>query len=100
MLPSLGYDGVHWNSTILSHAFYLAIEGGRNRTTGITVTGVGGSNRQDVERVFFRAMTELMPANVSFHITAATVRQSAIDLFGAGSAVFTSVHRALVAVGL
>ena len=99
-LPTLGYDGVHWNSTILSHAFYLAIEGGRNQTTGITVTGVGGSNRQDVERVFFRAMTELMPASTSFGITAATVRQSAIDLFGAGSGVFTSVHQALVAVGL
>ena len=23
-----GYSGVHWNSTILSHAFYLAVEGG------------------------------------------------------------------------
>ena len=36
-LPSWGYSGVHWNSTILSHAFYLAVEGGRNRTTGLTV---------------------------------------------------------------
>ena len=99
-LPGTDSGGVHWNATILGHAFYLAIEGGRNRTTGITVTGVGGANRQDVERVFFRAMTELMPASTSFGITAATVRQSAIDLFGAGSGVFTSVHQALVAVGL
>ncbi len=99
-LPGTDSGGVHWNATILGHAFFLAIEGGRNRTTGITVAGVGGANRQDVERVFFRAMTELMPANVSFHITAATVRQSAIDLFGAGSGVYNSVHRALVAVGL
>ena len=100
-LPGDGDDGgVHWNSTILGHAFYLAIEGGRNRTTGITVTGVGGANRQDVERVFFRAMTELMPAATSIRTTAMVVRQSAIDLFGAGSGVFTSVHQALVAVGL
>ena len=28
-LPAFDYTGVHWNSTILSHAFYLAIEGGR-----------------------------------------------------------------------
>ncbi len=91
---------MHWNATILGHAFYLAIEGGRNQTTGITVTGVGGSNRQDVERVFFRAMTELMPASTSLRQTADVIRQSAIDLFGAGSAVFTSVHQALVAVGL
>lgn len=99
-LPTLGYDGVHWNSTILSHAYYLAIQGGRNRTTGITVTGVGRPNRQDVERVYFRAMTELMPASVSFRVTAGVVRQSAIDLFGAGSGVYNSVDQALRAVGL
>ena len=99
-LPTLGYDGVHWNSTILSHAYYLAIQGGRNRTTGITVTGVGRPNRQDVERVYFRAMTELMPASVSFRVTAGVIRQSAIDLFGAGSGVYNSVDQALRAVGL
>ena len=38
-LRGSGYDGVHWNSTILSHAFYLAIEGGQNRSTGLTVQG-------------------------------------------------------------
>ena len=99
-LPGTDSGGVHWNATILGHAFYLAIEGGRNRTTGITVTGVGSSNRQDVERVFFRAMTELMPASTSFGITAAVVRQSAIDLFGFGSEVYVSVSQALHAVGL
>ena len=57
--------GVHWNSTVLSHAFYLAIEGGRNATTGRSVTGVGPANRADVERAFFRAMTDLMPPNAS-----------------------------------
>ena len=99
-LPGTDSGGVHWNATILGHAFFLAIEGGRNRTTGITVAGVGGANRQDVERVFFRALTELMPAGTSFGITAATVRQSAVDLFGAGSGVYNSVDQALDAVGL
>ena len=81
---ALGCDngGVHWNSTILSHAFYLAIEGGQNRTTGRTVQGVGGANRHDVERAFFRAMTHLMPARTTFPLTAAVIRQSAVDLFG------------------
>ena len=100
LFPSDDDGGVHWNSTILSHAYYLAIQGGRNRTTGITVTGVGRPNRQDVERVYFRAMTELMPASVSFRVTAGVVRQSAIDLFGAGSGVYNSVDQALRAVGL
>ena len=95
-----GYDGVHWNSTILSHAFYLAIEGGQNRTTGRIVRGVGGANRHNVERAFFRAMTHLMPARTSFHMTAAVIRQSAVDLFGVGSATQRAIDQALNAVGL
>src|SRR5205814_10279332 len=51
--------GVHDNSTLLSHAFYLAVEGGRNATSGLSVTGVGGRNRAQIERVFFRAITKL-----------------------------------------
>src|SRR5262249_40334570 len=31
--------GVHVNSTIVSHAFYLAVAGGTNRVSGISVTG-------------------------------------------------------------
>ena len=95
-----GYDGVHWNSTILSHAFYLAIEGGQNRSTGLTVQGVGAANRHQVERAFFRSMTHLMPARTSFRMTAAVIRQSAVDLFGAGSATHRAIDQALNAVGL
>ena len=95
-----GYAGVHWNSTILSHAFYLAIEGGQNRSTGLTVQGVGAVNRHQVERAFFRAMTALMPARTSFRMTAAVIRQSAVDLFGAGSATHRAIDQALNAVGL
>ena len=95
-----GYAGVHWNSTILSHAFYLAIEGGQNRSTGLTVQGVGAANRHQVERAFFRSMTHLMPARTSFHMTAAVIRQSAVDLFGAGSATHRAIDQALNAVGL
>ena len=49
----------HLNSTVLSHAFYLAIEGGRNATSGGFVTGVGAANRAQIEKVFFRAENEL-----------------------------------------
>ena len=99
-LRGSGYDGVHWNSTILSHAFYLAIEGGQNRSTGLTVQGVGAANRHQVERAFFRSMTHLMPARTSFHMTAAVIRQSAVDLFGVGSATQRAIDQALNAVGL
>ena len=99
-VPSVFYDGVHWNSTVLSHAFYLAIEGGAHETTGLTVPGVGGDRRHDVERVFFRAMTELMPPQANVEIAALAVRVAAADLFGSGSDVFGAVHQALNAVGL
>ena len=42
---NLDGGGVHLNSTLFSHAFYLAIEGGRNATSGLSVTGVGPANR-------------------------------------------------------
>ena len=98
-LPSFNYSGAHWNSTILSHAFYLAIQGGRNKTTGRAVLGVGGANRAIIERIFFRAMTDLMPAATSFRMAAAVIRQSATDL-AAGTAAERAIDRALWAVGL
>ena len=99
-LPSVGYTGVHWNSTVLSHAFYLAVEGGVNRTTGLAVEGVGADGRADVERAFFRAMTDLMPPLVDFRTAAAVIRQSAADLFGMDSPTLRAVDEALRAVGL
>ena len=92
--------GVHLNSTILSHAFYLAIEGGLNPTSGLSVQGVGGTNREQIERVFFRAMTEMMPSATTMPLAAAVLCQSAVDLFGANSAVSIAVDQALSAVGL
>ena len=55
------YGGVHSNSGIANHAFYLAIEGGVNRTSGLAVQGVGATNREKIEQVFYRAFTTLLP---------------------------------------
>ncbi|GEM_PF-596093 len=92
--------GVHWNSTLLSHVFYLAVEGGRNRTSGKDVRGVGYVNRGQIERVFFRAVTELMPGSLLFSDMANVIRQAVIDLFGRSSLAGSSVFDALDAVGL
>ena len=99
-LYTFGYGGVHWNSTILSHAFYLAIEGGRHGTSGLTVQGVGGANRHDVETAFFRAMTDLMPSSPHIGQAALAILQSAADLFGPDSATYQAIGQALLAVGL
>ena len=93
------YGAAHWNSTILSHAFYLAIEGGTNLVTELTVEGAGTSNREQIERIFFRALTELMPRTTSFPLAADVIRQAAADL-AAGTAVQQAVEQALAAVGL
>ena len=93
------YGAQHWNSTMLSHAFYLALEGGTNMVTGLTVEGAGASNREQVERIFFRALTELMPQRTSFPLAADVIRQAAADL-APGTDVQRAIEDALVAVGL
>jgi Zn-dependent metalloprotease len=93
------YGALHWNSTILSHAFYLAIEGGTNLATRLTVEGAGVANREQVERIFFRALTELMPRRAQFWVAADVIRQAAADL-AAGTDVQRAIEDALVAVGL
>ena len=95
-----GYSGVHWNSTILSHAFYLAVEGGEHVPSGQTIQGVGGDNRAQVEQAFFRAMVDLAPPFTTFATMGAAIRQAAADLHGAGSDAFNSIHQALTAAGL
>lgn len=92
--------GVHLNSTVFSHAFYLAIEGGRNATSGLLVTGVGAANRAQIEKVFFRAITQLMPNNPNLQTAAAVAIQAAVDLYGAGSPAAQAVTQAMTAVGL
>ena len=92
--------GVHINSGIVNQAFYLAIEGGTNRTSGQTVTGVGGDNRAQVETVFYRAFTTLLPSGATFSVARAATLQSARDLYGAGSDVERALAAAWTAVGV
>jgi thermolysin len=92
--------GVHTNSTIATHAFYLAIEGGTNATSGLSVQGVGPANRAQIEKVFYRGFTELMPANATFSVARAVTIQAARDLYGSGSNVERAVTEAWTAVGV
>jgi Zn-dependent metalloprotease len=91
--------GVHTNSTIASHAFYLAIEGGTNRTSGLFVTGVGSANRDKIEKAFFRGFTTLT-SNATFSLARAKTIQAARDLYGAGGAVEAAIIQAWNAVGV
>jgi thermolysin len=92
--------GVHTNSGIVNHAFYLAIEGGTHRLSRIEVSGVGGENRAQIERAFFRAFTLMLPPTATFAIARAATIQSARELHGAGSAAERAIAAAWAAVGV
>jgi thermolysin len=92
--------GVHTNSAIGNQAYYLAIEGGVNRTSGLAVQGVGRANRDQVEKVMYRAFTLLMPANATYSVARAATIQAARDLYGANSAAERAVTQAWAAVGV
>ncbi len=97
---SLDNGGVHTNSLIASHAFYLAVEGGTNRTSGIRVNGVGGSQRGQVEQVFYRAFAFLLPANATFAMARAATTQSARDLSNGTGDLEKTIATAWSAVGV
>jgi thermolysin len=91
--------GVHINAGIVNHVFYLAIAGGANRVSGQTVTGVGLANIEQMEKIFYRAFTLLMPANSSFSTARAATIQAARDLYPTGPAI-NAVTQAWTAVGV
>jgi Zn-dependent metalloprotease len=99
-LGPLDGGGVHINSGIPNHVFYLAIEGGTNRTSGLSVQGVGAANREQIEKVVYRAFTLMMPARATFSVARAVTLQSARDLYGAGSAAERALAQAWTAVGV
>jgi thermolysin len=92
--------GVHINSGIANQAYYLAVEGGTNRTSGLAVQGVGRANREQMEKVFYRAFTQLMPSNSTFATARAATIQAAIDLYGNNSPALRAVTDAWTAVGV
>ncbi len=90
----------HSLASLSNHAYYLAIEGGTNRTSGITVQGVGASNRDQIEKVFYRAYQFMLGPN-SFYCDAVLASiLSAGELYGAGSRPEQAVVEAWTAVGL
>jgi bacillolysin len=92
--------GVHINSGIANQAFYLAIEGGTNRTSGIQVQGVGASNREQIEKVFYRGFAQLMGSSANFSMARSITLQAAVDLYGLNSASYNAVRDAWTAVGV
>jgi thermolysin len=92
--------GVHINSGIPNHAFFLAIEGGTNRTSGLAVTGVGAANREQIERIFYRGFTSYLTPNATFAQARQATLRAASELFGDASAAYRATQQAWTAVGV
>jgi len=92
--------GVHSNSGIINHAFYLAIEGGTNRTSGLSVSGIGAASREKMEKVFYRAFTQMLTSNATISQARAATLQAARDLYGTNSDVERALTQAWTAVGV
>jgi bacillolysin len=91
---------VHANAGIGNQAFYLAIEGGPHPTTGYLVPGVGPQNREQIERIFYRGISQMLPARATFSLARAATIQAARDLYGTSSAAVTAITEAWTAVGV
>ncbi len=94
-----GHDwgGVHLNSTIPSHWYYLLAHGGMNRTSHMTVDGIGLSK---AERIAYRAWVYYLHPSSNFKGARTASLQAAADIYGAGSAEAAATARAWSAVGV
>lgn len=92
--------GVHWNSGIANHFFYLLSVGGQHHTaayrTGTVVTGIG---IDDAAQIWYLALTSYMTASTDF-AGAATATASACTALGYGAAACQSVTDAWAEVGV
>jgi len=97
--PSNANDqcGVHTNSSISNHAFYLVAAGGTNRVSGVTVPSIGTSA---AERIFYRGLTVYMTASTNFAGARTATLNAATDLYGASSAQYNGIATAWCAVGV
>jgi len=89
--------GVHTNSSIVNHAWYLMAAGGTNRVSGVTVPAIGTS---DAAKIWYKALTTYMTSSTNFSAARTATLNAATALFGASSAQYTSVATGWCAVGV
>jgi thermolysin len=99
-LPANDRCGVHINSGIANQAFYLLVEGGTNRTSGISVAGLGAANRERAEKIFFRGFTAFLTPTARFADARRATLRAAEELYGTGSVEATQTAAAWTAVGV
>lgn len=89
---------VHGSSGIANNAFYLLVNGGKNRTSGLEVKdGIGMDKGQ---KIFHRALTTYMTPRTTFAQAREATLKAATDLYGASSAEVQKVRDSWTAVGV
>ncbi|MGZ3457387.1 MAG: M4 family metallopeptidase [Archangium sp.] len=89
---------VHSSSGIANNAFYLLVNGGKNRTSGIEVKG--GIGMEKGLKVFGRALAHYMTPNTTFAQARQACISAATDLYGATSPEVQKVKESWTAVGV
>jgi len=89
--------GVHTNSSIANHAFYLMAAGGTNRVSGVSVTGIGTT---DAAKIWYKALTAYMTSSTNFAGARTATLNAASALFGSTSAQYATVATGWCAVGV
>lgn len=79
--------GVHINSGIVNHAFYLFAS---NANVGL----------DKAEKVYYRALTNYLTASSKFIDARVALEKAATDLYGVGSTQLTALQNAFTAVGI
>ncbi len=92
---SSDYGGVHINSTIISHAFYLLAHGGTHRLTGVHVDGIG---LEKASKIFYRAYVYYLFPSANFSDVRQATLRAASDLYS--GAEVEQVRKAWDAVGI
>ncbi len=98
--PFNDWGGVHTNSGVANYHFYLLSDGGsgtNDNGTNYNVTGIGIDK---TSKIWYRAQTTYLTTNSQYADARNATLNSAIDLYGSGSAEYQSTLDGWVAVGV
>lgn len=97
-IGSADYGGVHYNSSIINHAFYLMVEGGQHRRLGsVEVPKIG---MDKALQLWHFAVTRILTPVSDFRDARYAFADAAEILFGEYEMERTAVHKAFDAVGV
>lgn len=94
------YCGVHTNSGVLNHWFYLAVTGGSGTNDVGDVYNVTGIGMLKSAKISYRALNTYLSANSTFAQARTAMIQSAQDLYGADGQEEETVTNAMYAVNV